>query len=79
MVPCAAFPYLDPDSRQFVGTPQMAVRQVREPVRQSDELLGRQLLCPRRLLQQRALDHVGVSLREGVAPLAPASLLLGIG
>jgi hypothetical protein len=55
----------------------MAVRQVRQLVRQSDALLSRQLLAPRRFFQQRALGRVGVVLHRGALPRAVTPLFLG--
>jgi hypothetical protein len=55
----------------------VAVRQVRQPVRESDALLGRQLLAPRRLFQQRALAPVGVTLHQGALAGAVTRLFLG--
>jgi hypothetical protein len=55
----------------------MAVRQVRQPVRESDALLDRQLLAPRRLFQQRALTPVGVTLHQGALASAVTRLFLG--
>jgi hypothetical protein len=50
---------------QFLRTPQVAVRQLRQPVRESDALFGRQLLASRRFFQQRALASVGVTSHQG--------------
>jgi hypothetical protein len=55
----------------------VAVRQLRQPVRESDALFGRQLLASRRLFQQRALAPVGVTLHQGALAGAVTRLFLG--
>jgi hypothetical protein len=67
--------------RQFLRSPEVLFRRVRELVRNSGTLLNREFaaLAALDVLQQRLLDQVGTVERQGALALAVAFLFLGGG